>query len=143
MSLATALDRIETVLTGTDIGLQRYEYQLDQDNLEEAPARGTFDDGYHLRIIEGPSPYQELCLDPIDFVIVVEIQVATEIKNQDDRTAADKRLGVHLHNIAKHLVWPTYSEICNIFEQGRATSFTRDGQRLVTSLRLVAQYREE
>jgi hypothetical protein len=76
-------------------------------------------------------------------VIVAEIQVGTEIKNQDDRTAADIRLGVHLHNIAKHLVWPTFSEICNIFEQGRSTTFTRDGQRLVTSLRLVVQYREE
>lgn len=143
MSLTSALDRIETVLQGASVGLQRYEYQLDQDNLEEAPARGTFDDGYHLKITEGPSPYQELCLDPIDFVVVVEVQVGTEIKNQGDRTAADKRLGVHLHNIAKHLIWPTYSEICNIFEQGRATTFTRDGQRLVTSLRLVVQYREE
>lgn len=140
MSLESALARVETELEG--LGLHRYAWQLDQDTLEEAQGLGTFDDGYHMRVTEGPSPFRELCENPTIWDVVLEIQVATQIKNLDDRTAADVRLGVWMAKIQKRLVWGTFDEICKFFEQSRSLSITRDGQRLVQSCRFVLTYEE-
>lgn len=142
MSLQSVFTQLESVLKGNDMGLQRYEYQLDLDNLEEGPGRGTFDDGYHLRVIEGPVVYPELTIDPDLFIVTVELQIGTEIKNQDDRTPADIRIGTHLENLTTYLLWPHFDAWCNILEQGRSTSFTKDGARLVSSVRYEIIYQK-
>lgn len=141
MSFDTAFTRIETELER--LGNEKYTYRVDLNSLSEATGRGNISKSYLLRLEEGPYMYREASLDPVYWSAILELELGYEIKNREDRNVGCRNLALRYQKFLKSVQFVKHPELCNLVEQSRALTDTRDGQVLILTARFEITYFEE